>query len=84
MSGSGPWRGPLPLWERRLTNFLRARACDGALAEVPHQYVTAMGQPKCVRCGEKVEKVEKDHLPACTRCSPEVQRVLVVAGGEEG
>lgn len=48
---------PLPCWDTRLRYMLRSKTTQ----IVPHQWTTATGKPRCVRCGWPLDHLL--HMP---------------------
>jgi hypothetical protein len=83
---------PFPFWQDILRNTMHA-AEEGALDNVPVQWLTAKNEPRCVRCGTKLSAEERLNLldaGSCLRvgacfdvCRAEVQRFLLCRAEEE-
>lgn len=64
---------PSPGWDKRVTSWLQNES-----QRMPMQWVTSKGEPRCVRCGERLVLTELavGNLPACGPCRETVDKHL--------
>jgi len=68
---------PNPVWEHPLRHVIRTLCTVHGKLEMPWQWITSLGEPKCVRCGKKLNPKEVEamvpygtrvSIGACTKC----------------